>query len=493
LEPAPEALLGPEGKPNLAAIDNQIGQLQLEADELRRQAGPPGEYESLLDFIQARQDEQFYEKRLGLMHQVKRDIDILTGGLIIQPQDDPDVRKTKQELFPRGPARVVLYIDDLDRCPPGRVVEVLEAVQLLLDTELFVVVLGLDTRYITRALEKEYKEILQPDGDPSGLDYIEKIIQLPYRVRPIGRRGIADFLKAQMEVVSNETQQTEGGRETAGGAEEATLRTEGSAETTDGSAAAAEDGTPGEATASAEPEVTRPAHDEQAQADESTDRDHETEATGKSDGAQESLLTEQDHPRREQELPPEVIRFQPEDLEDMTACCRLLKLTPRNVKRMVNVLKLINVFWFRTGGDLRERAVKRTVMGLLALAAAYPEIMREVFDQIDISYRNSKGAAGKPVSDFLKIECLPTTQRWRTQFESLVDRFETDARSLYQPGGQQEALIAVNLGELEEETFNVVRSFSFVGDPVYVSDDGRAPANGAGAAESTPEEQDAKP
>jgi hypothetical protein len=34
--------------------------------------------------------------------------------------------------------RIVLYVDDLDRCPPPRVVEVLEAVHLLLAGRLFV-------------------------------------------------------------------------------------------------------------------------------------------------------------------------------------------------------------------------------------------------------------------------------------------------------------------------------------------------------------------
>ncbi len=469
-----ESYLGPDGQPNLASMDYQIDQLELEADELRRLAGPPGEYESLLDFIKARQDEQFYEKRLGLMHQVKRDIDILTGGLVIQPQDEPDVIKAKRALFPRGPARVVLYIDDLDRCPPQRVVEVLEAVQLLLDTELFVVVMGLDTRYITRALEKEYKEILQPDGDPSGLDYIEKIVQLPYRVRPIGKKGIEGFLKAQMQIAPDETLQ--------GLAETAIIRGDGQSRPTSGASADLTDRPKGDAEVGGS--VEAPAPDEKG---ETPPGDLEQDETGKSedgDGEGEPMETpadgktpttpeeqEDDHAKRREELPPEIVRFRRHDLEDLTTICRRLKLTPRNVKRMVNVLKLINVFWFRTGRDLRERKVKSTVMGLLALAASYPEIMREVFEQIDISYRNSAKSLEEPVGNFLDIRELPSTRRWREQHESLIERFRSDVRSLYQADNQTASLIAVTLNELQENTFNLVRSFSFVGDPVYLSDD----------------------
>ena len=86
------------------------------------------------------------------------------------------------ETFPRGQPRIILMVDNLDRCPPGQVVNMLEAVQLLVKTKLFVVVLAMDVRYISRALEKEYEGILVQDGHPSGLDFIEKIVQVPYSI-----------------------------------------------------------------------------------------------------------------------------------------------------------------------------------------------------------------------------------------------------------------------------------------------------------------------
>jgi len=73
-------------------------------------------------------------------------------------------------------------------------------VQLLVKTPLFVVVLAMDVRYVTRALERVYKEILLRNGSPSGLDYIEKIIQLPYTVRPVSPAAIERYLQGQMDV-----------------------------------------------------------------------------------------------------------------------------------------------------------------------------------------------------------------------------------------------------------------------------------------------------
>jgi KAP family P-loop domain len=48
--------------------------------------------------------------------------------------------------------RFVLYIDDLDRCPPRRVVEMLDAIHLLLAVPLFVVVVAVDPRWLLRSL-----------------------------------------------------------------------------------------------------------------------------------------------------------------------------------------------------------------------------------------------------------------------------------------------------------------------------------------------------
>jgi len=46
--------------------------------------------------------------------------------------------------------RIVLYIDDGDRCPPDKVVEVLQAVHMLLAFRLFVAV---DVRWVATSLE----------------------------------------------------------------------------------------------------------------------------------------------------------------------------------------------------------------------------------------------------------------------------------------------------------------------------------------------------
>lgn len=71
--------------------------------------------------------------------------------------------------------RIAILIDDLDRCSPDHVVELLEAINLIMDIPGFVFVLALDYEVLVRAVQTRYPHA-------SGHDFIQKIIQLPFRV-----------------------------------------------------------------------------------------------------------------------------------------------------------------------------------------------------------------------------------------------------------------------------------------------------------------------
>ena len=50
-------------------------------------------------------------------------------------------------------------MDDLDRCLPGKAVEVLEAIKLFVDAENCMFLLGLDQEVIARGMEMKYKDL----------------------------------------------------------------------------------------------------------------------------------------------------------------------------------------------------------------------------------------------------------------------------------------------------------------------------------------------
>jgi hypothetical protein len=96
--------------------------------------------------------------------------------------------------------RIVLYIDDLDRCPHDKVVDVLQAVHLLLGFKLFVVLVGVDVRWVGRALQKKYPELLsggngKGEGAASSDDYLEKIFQIPFRIAPMNSSARRSFVE----------------------------------------------------------------------------------------------------------------------------------------------------------------------------------------------------------------------------------------------------------------------------------------------------------
>jgi hypothetical protein len=90
-----------------------------------------------------------------------------------------DIRALKKQL--PTDAKIVVIIDDLDRCGADKIVDTLEAVKLLLNFDIFVVFLAIDSNVIARAVETRYKEILAEAGR-SGYLYLDKIVQIPFRI-----------------------------------------------------------------------------------------------------------------------------------------------------------------------------------------------------------------------------------------------------------------------------------------------------------------------
>ncbi|WP_340313689.1 P-loop NTPase fold protein [Rhizorhabdus argentea] len=87
---------------------------------------------------------------------------------------------------PNSPVqRIVIYLDDLDRCSERQVVQVLEAIHLLLAFPCFVVVAAVDARWLEHALSDQHRALAAAGHGVTPADYLEKIFQIPYWVRPI--------------------------------------------------------------------------------------------------------------------------------------------------------------------------------------------------------------------------------------------------------------------------------------------------------------------
>jgi hypothetical protein len=105
--------------------------------------------------------------------------------------------------------RIVLYIDDLDRCAPEKVRDVLAAVHLLLAFDLFVCVVAVDPRWVIQCLQESPGLVIKKIGADSDLDvlggaatpsdYLEKIFQIPLWLRPVPAPQRAPLIAALLE------------------------------------------------------------------------------------------------------------------------------------------------------------------------------------------------------------------------------------------------------------------------------------------------------
>jgi formylglycine-generating enzyme required for sulfatase activity len=86
--------------------------------------------------------------------------------------------------------RLIVFVDDLDRCLPEKTIEVLEAIKLFLDVPGCVFLLGIDHEAVQEAVQTRY------EGEVKGRQYLEKIIQLPFLLPPIDAEDMRGFVTA---------------------------------------------------------------------------------------------------------------------------------------------------------------------------------------------------------------------------------------------------------------------------------------------------------
>jgi len=332
-----------------------------------------------------------YRAQLGLMTQIREDFEQMAQLLAAsadQPSAESDVDVVGDEL-PRID-RIVVYIDDLDRCPPARVVQVLEAVQLLLAVPLFVVVVAVDPRWLLRSLTVHYQELFDV-ANPAGtgrdgnwestpMQYLEKIFQIPFTLPPVDQTGYTTL-------VGDLTASTPG---------------------TDRSATASPVSLPPPA----------PAPD----------------ATG---------LTAQTAQRRPLWLPaaPVVVRFDPLALTDDER--RLIALlgpplvtTPRSIKRLVNSYGLLNALrGSQHEQDLRETSHAgtgstyhpyRAAIALLGTLIAFPDLSPTFFPRL-LQASSGPGSCSWP--QFLKRICPERTAEERTAEERTAEERTAEERT----------------------------------------------------------------
>ncbi|MCZ2471212.1 NTPase [Aquirufa ecclesiirivi] len=92
--------------------------------------------------------------------------------------------------------RLIVIIDDLDRCSPERIIENLEAIKLFLNVPKTAFIIGADPRIVKYAIEHKYKnnKEIEEDNNRIIIDYLEKLIQLPYALPRLSESEVETYI-----------------------------------------------------------------------------------------------------------------------------------------------------------------------------------------------------------------------------------------------------------------------------------------------------------
>ncbi|MBK9477689.1 MAG: NTPase [Bacteroidetes bacterium] len=97
--------------------------------------------------------------------------------------------------------KLVVIIDDLDRCTPERIIENLEAIKLFLNVDKTAFIIGADPRIVRHAIEFRYKtdgieNAVDQDSQNKRIvsDYLEKLIQIPYNLPKLSDGEVETYM-----------------------------------------------------------------------------------------------------------------------------------------------------------------------------------------------------------------------------------------------------------------------------------------------------------
>lgn len=146
-------------------------------DEVEKQPARVG----LSDFVKPPD----YEASLGFVHQVVNDL------------------KKVFELIPEKYRPMVIFIDDLDRCSPNKVADVIEAINLFLAGEFpdCMFLLGIDDEMVAAALDKAHSDVIAKlpayaKSSSIGWRFMDKFVQLPFVVPPPSEEKLRDYARS---------------------------------------------------------------------------------------------------------------------------------------------------------------------------------------------------------------------------------------------------------------------------------------------------------
>ncbi len=103
--------------------------------------------------------------------------------------------------------RLIVFVDDLDRCLPEKAIQILEAIKLFLEVRGTVFILGMDKEVIARGVEAHYGALLRQSCASGGQGqretelpitgeaYLQRLVQIPFYLPPLVVEDLEEFVE----------------------------------------------------------------------------------------------------------------------------------------------------------------------------------------------------------------------------------------------------------------------------------------------------------
>jgi hypothetical protein len=154
-----------------------------------------------------------YNEKVGFIHNVVRDLELVFETI---PQDYKD-------------KPIIIFIDDLDRCSPTKIAQVVEGINLFLAGEFpgCIFIIGMDAEMVAAALEAAHKDVISnlssySDHMPIGWRFMDKFVQLPIIIPPSLEARVKEYVDSllpQIQIARDNDNRTKGTHVTEGSSE----------------------------------------------------------------------------------------------------------------------------------------------------------------------------------------------------------------------------------------------------------------------------------
>ena len=150
------------------------------------------------------------EKTVAQMESAGEGIEAATSGLLkpkkylSPPKEIEGIRTSFEKILAETGIKLVVLIDDLDRCLPSTAISTLEAIRLFLFLNNTAFVIAADDNMIKQAVKRHFEGF----DDDIATNYFDKLIQVPIHVPPLGTQEVRAYMM-MLFVENSELQQSE--------------------------------------------------------------------------------------------------------------------------------------------------------------------------------------------------------------------------------------------------------------------------------------------